>query len=544
MRHQPVNRYRTTVRAVLTLLVLSMVAAGCGSTAQVGLEGPAVAPDGQLGVAASEDGLALADDGLAAPDSGDAAAFDPAGGEIEGQAPSETTAGAAPGTTTAGGGAASGPSGATAGSGSSSDAASGGRSAAAPSGAGTGRMGPGVTAKEIVIGIPIADDSSPGNAELHGLEGVTQGDIERYYDIIREEMNKSGGIAGRKIRYSKFRYSTADGAQASQLEQAACAHWTQDDRAYIAGFSTTDNFLSCAEKNQLATTASTLTSSDDRTFAKYPHHLEISAMSLTRQMINLPAGLVAQKYFSRDYKLGVVTFDDPPFARAVDGTLAPQLARYGKKISNIQRVSRIRSNEDLGKLTAEMQSAVLRFKTDGITHVLIVDANGLLTLLFTRSAENQGYRPRYGMTSQNGPTALAAAVPEGQFDRAVGIGWVPNFDVPARELPANAPRDRCLAMFKKHGQEPADPNNAVIMAGVCEEMYFFKAAVEAGGPDVTVDSFVRGAEALRDSFPSYTSLGNNVFGPGRHAGAAFYRHIVYDRECVCFHYRGKLVRDA
>lgn len=527
-------------RPIAALVVLGMLAAGCGSTVQVGLQGAdgtgmQVAPG-----ALSSEGVVALDDGMTV-----------GGSTAPGAAGTNTTGTAVGGGGGAGGGsgavapAAGSPSGGTApattvGGSSDGDGGSGGESTPGSSDGqqGAGRMGPGVTADEIVIGIAIADEASKaGNENLLGASGMTQGDTERYYEIVRDDINRRGGIAGRKIRYSVFRYSTADGAQVSQLEQEACARWTQDDRAFAAELTSSDNFLTCAERNQLATTADVLSTSDDRTFATYPHHLQLSGMSLTRQMQIFPGGLDRQRYFEPGYRLGIVTYDHPAFARAVDGTLVPALQRLGKQVhTDIQRVTYLNSNEELGQLTAEMQSAVLRFKSQGITHVLIVEANALLTLLFTRSAENQDYRPRYGLNSQNGPTAIAGNVPPAQFRRAIGVGWAPQLDVPASELPANAARDRCFAMYAKEGQKPADANNGAIMAGICERMEFLKAAVEAGGPDVTIDSFARGAEALGDSFPSYTGLGNNVFGPGRHAGGAFYRLLAHDADCHCFHY--------
>lgn len=526
-----------TRRLHAALVVCTVLAAGCGSTVQVGLEGSTGQPaEGESGLAAPGEPLVAGDDGLTFEgDAGDAGAS--SGGAGGGGTAAGGAATASGGTTASGGGG---------GAAASSDAAAGGAGGSGQSGGtaagATGRMGPGITAKEIVIGIGIADDANTANEANLGTKGLTRGDTERYYNIMREKINKSGGIAGRKVRYSVFRFSNTN-TDSSRNEQAACAHWTQDDRAFTAMFSYSANFLSCAQKNGMSTTFSGLTYSDDRIYATYPTHIEHSAMSLTRQMLNLPKGLVAEKYFDKGYKLGVITYDQPTSARAVDGTLAPALARLGHKITDIRRISYLQSTNDLGKLTAEMQNAVLSFKTQGITHVIIVDEKGVLTLLATAAAENQNYRPRYGLNSQNGLTVIAGQVPPGQLNRAVGIGWFPQLDVPERELPPNAGRERCLATFSKHGEEPANANNAGVMVGICERINFVKAAVEAGLPDITAESFARGAESLGSSFPSAMGLRNNIFGPGRHAGAGYYRHVRYDRECNCFHYTSKPIRD-
>jgi hypothetical protein len=527
-------------RLTAVIATLGILAAGCGSTVQVGLEGA-----GPAGGEADSGMVAFEDDGLTmdSADAGDDGTFDTVddGTAAAGGAGGGAVAAGAAGTSGSGGGGSGGGGSGGAG-GAAAGSGGGGSGSRTSSGAGGGRMGPGVTADEIVIGIAIPDDGDTVNNANLGTDNLTQGDTERYYNLMREEINSSGGIAGRKIRYSIYRFSNTN-TNSTQMEQAACAHWTQDDRAFTATFSYSPNFLSCAQRNGLSTTFSGLTFSDDRIYATFPTHIEHSAMSLTRQMLNLPKGLVAEKYFDKGYKLGVITYDQPTAARAVDGTLKPALARLGHKITDIRRISYLESTNDVGKLTAEMQNAILSFKTQGITHVIIVDEKGVLTLLATAAAENQNYRPRYGLNSQNGLTVLASQVPPGQFNRAVGIGWFPQLDVPERELPRNPSRERCLATFKKHGQEPANANNAGVMVSICERINFVKASVEAGLPDITAESFARGAESLRGSFPSALGLGNNFFSPKRHAGAAFYRHVRYDPQCTCFHYTSKPIRD-
>ena len=124
-----------------------------------------------------------------------------------------------------------------------------------------------------MIGIAIADEGSPGNEEVFGVEGITTGNVERYFEIMAEAIAARGGIAGRAVRYSIYRFSTAEGAQFSTLEQAACTHWAQDDRAFVVGFTATDNFLGCAEDNGMVAFGDTLVVGDDATFAGFPHFL-------------------------------------------------------------------------------------------------------------------------------------------------------------------------------------------------------------------------------------------------------------------------------
>lgn len=201
----------------------------------------------------------------------------------------------------------------------------------------------------------------------------------------------------------------------------------------------------------------------------------------------------------------------------------------------MHQVALPQSVADFGALGASLQSAILRFQSEGITHVIITDVNASLTLLFTRAADGQGYRPRYGVTSQNGGSTVAALAPPGQLDRAVGIGWIPAFDVLAVEVPPNPAFDQCLATMAAAGEQPADTNNAVVMGQICEQLWLLDQAIEAGAPDVTADRAIAGLESLGGSAPSLSSF-TNVFGPNRHDGAGTYRTVAYDPACTCFHY--------
>lgn len=541
---------------IALLLVMVALATACGSTVQVGQGGLAV--DGSNGLSPSDAALASGDglsvDGTAGldPATGQPAAPGTAGGAAGTTNGGATIAGGSAGATTPG---ASGSGGRTAAGGSgtpgagSDDPASPGRapgtqpnSPRSPGGR-SGVVGPGVTATEITVGMTYATDNG-ANDELLGAAGITQGNQRRYWRIMRDQINAEGGIAGRKVRLSEYGYSTATGAEVARLESEACEYWARDDRAFVAsGFSNSDRFLTCLKSNGIASTGSTLMIQDDPAMVPFPGHFIPGGMSLTSQMVNMTRGLVALKYFDRGYKLGVVTTDTPPFVRSVEGTLRSSLAKHGLKIeAEVQRIRPLESTNDVAEITAQIQSAVLKFKTEDVTHVMIIEEDGLLTLLFARSAENQDYRPRYGVNSQNGGTLIAGVAPEGQFSRAVGIGWMPAIDVRASEMPNSPEARRCLAMFKREGEEPPDANVRAIMLSVCEDMRFFKASIERGLPDITYDSFRRGAESLGSSFPSFTGTGNAVIGPGHHAGVANYRHVRYDGGCTCFHYTSRLIR--
>src|SRR5690349_22550034 len=98
-------------------------------------------------------------------------------------------------------------------------------------------------------------------------------------------------------------------------------------------------------------------------------------------------------------------------------------------------------------MQAQISSAVLKFRSDGVTHVLIWDDNGVATLFFMQQADNQGYRPRYGINSGNNMQVVAQVVSKSQLTGATGIGWTPAFDIANADSPtskwANSARRAC-----------------------------------------------------------------------------------------------------
>lgn len=60
---------------------------------------------------------------------------------------------------------------------------------------------------------------------------------------------------------------------------------------------------------------------------------------------------------------------------------------------------------DDAKAIADIQAAQLRFRSDGVTHVIALEVNG--QVFFGRDADTRHYRPRYGVNSAGGLQGFA-----------------------------------------------------------------------------------------------------------------------------------------
>jgi hypothetical protein len=96
-------------------------------------------------------------------------------------------------------------------------------------------------------------------------------------------------------------------------------------------------------------------------------------------------------------KVGILAPDKADWKWVVPHVLVPELARRGIKVSPSDVViwHFPESTSGNGQAASEIQAAVLKFRSNGVTHVLPVEQNSLA--FFASAAEGQHYRPRYGV---------------------------------------------------------------------------------------------------------------------------------------------------
>ena len=512
------------LRKIALVIVVTLITAACGSTVP--------SQEQQLAEQAAEGGVAVDNGGLGTSGTGTGSL----GSDDFG---SSDFSGGTTGSGGAIGGSDSGSVGGSSGSGSIGGSSSGG---------GVDSTAHGVTASTITLGLPVAEDVSAGNQAL-GAGGATSIDMRRAWEAIVEDTNKNGGIQGHKVRAVYHTYSETSDQTEDQKAAEACTNWTQDHdvfAALITGFETY-NMSACMEQAGRAVVNGTAIRSffDERFFPKYPHTVVPFGADLNTQSTALVEGLVKQDYFSKGAKVGLLTFDDPPFVYATERSLQPALKRHGIELTDWVRLHGPKSYPEYGQFSSEVGNAAVKFKSEGITHVMILDIGANIAFFFMQAAERQQFRPRYGLTSQSGGTALAELLGDDARNQLKGsrsIGWAPAIDLQAEDDPnskANEPRKRCLALMHKAGVEMSSRNAEGIAATLCDEMWFLKATLEAGGRTITLDSFLAGVDEIGTSYVSaVTPFGINV-SDSRHDGLGAVASMSYVSDCNCFKYTSK-----
>jgi hypothetical protein len=440
------------------------------------------------------------------------------------------------------------------GSGASGSGSSGGSRSGGVGGSSTGAaVGPGVSATTINVGIVYAVNSGAANAAI-GAAGISQGDEKANYTVLINDINAHGGVAGRKIVPVWHSVDAESTTSASDQYQAACDDLTQDHKVYVALAGNDETLLQCLHNRGVAAVSSNLTRADAAVFRRFPYYFEINSLSLDRVATAEVAALKAQNWFSgwntgsgqpasTRAKVGVVTFDFPSFARATDQVLIPALAKqgYAPAPADVARVPFIQQESDVGAAEPAVSSAVLKFRSDGVTHVIILEGSGTISLLFGTNADKQRWYPRYGANSQDGFEALAdsGAYPKSQLNGALGIGWQPSLDIAPSENPPNSPytnaaQRKCLALYQAHGITFSDQNSKGVGYLDCSDIWFFRDVVNRTTA-LTRDGFLAAANGIGSSFESLNVIATRL-DAAHHDAIAAVRYWAYKPECGCMRY--------
>jgi ABC-type branched-subunit amino acid transport system substrate-binding protein len=390
-----------------------------------------------------------------------------------------------------------------------------------------------VTDTTITIGANYVQDAN-AVANSIGVSNVNTQDGRTLAQVVVDDLNAHGGVAGRKLQvvWHPRQYNSQETYDAQ--DQEACADFTQDHKVFAAiAAGARANFLSCMHKAGSAVIGGANSTSVDTTAHRYPYYVESDSLGWSRQMRSLVPALKQGGYFSPGYKLGVLSYDTPGGHEVVDRTLNPALKAVGAKASEVAYLPPNQSFADNGPNVQQLQGIVLKFQSEGITHVLMLAVDGGLPLIFSRVADGQHYRPRYAVTSIWGLSAVSSDYADGQLDGAMGIGWMPALDYVAKDdaTASSAERKRCIAVYRARGISQQNAADLQSQLEICQLLWFFRDAVQAAGV-ISRDGLLAGAAKLgrRDSPATY----GTQFVRGHTDGAYAVQPLKYVGDCTCF----------
>jgi hypothetical protein len=225
---------------------------------------------------------------------------------------------------------------------------------------------------------------------------------------------------------------------------------------------------------------------------------------------------------------------DTPIARRVGAVVRKESARVGFPLA---------SEVYLAAGGTDASGAVLRLKSDGITHVLYCD---LTLFAVAQQAESQHYRPRYGVSTFNTPVLfLQGLVSDSQLAGSVGVGFAPTLDVDAQhDLASGGPAGEaaCRALAKRHGVTYSGSRRLAqgILYDTCDILALVVSAAKATNA-LDGTAVMRGIGLVGSQLRSAYTFTSGL-SPSVRANPSSTRDLFFDGSCRCYQYRGGLTR--
>jgi hypothetical protein len=421
-------------------------------------------------------------------------------------------------------------------------------------GAGPGSIGgtipaaaaPGVTANTIYIGAQYQENSRAANAAV-GAGAIAIADTRPYYNIVIEDINAHGGLAGRKVVPIYYGYDATSTRSTDEQDQAACAKWTQDNRVFaiLLGGPIIDE---CAKRAGVINLG--YNGAIPETYQQYPTRIDIDSFNMVRVGSVTVDQLADNGYFTKGARIGLVTWDDPNYRQAIDRGYVAALKRHGLSTAiPTAYLSVPQAPQELSQTSADVSAAVLKFNTRGITHVMILDGPAgacggtCITLEWVKQADSQRYYPRYGFNDQNSAKEvydLGLFTPR-EMRGSISVGWIDLDASYDKGWQSNPAREACYDLMRKHGADVSDVNSQGPALGACTELWFIRAAISRLRGPLSVRGFIDGVNRLGYSYLSAASYAN-FFSASRHDGAAGVRIARFVDSCECFSFNDGMVR--
>ena len=409
--------------------------------------------------------------------------------------------------------------------------------------------GRGWTKTTISIGYVTQNDFNKTVAAA-GYSSINAGDQVGDIEAVLAAINKAGGLFGRKVIGVDRDNSSADVSGDPQGTAQSNCDYFKNDKQVIAVLNLqsaldTANFRTCMHKARIPVMSLSIQPITQSILQSLQGYLiPLLTPTYDRLAPVLVSRLTAQKFFTgwdttngvssaAPVKTGLLVTNDNQ-GKEVEGLLVKALTGAGRT-PVVFRYAPTGSQQQ-----SDFQSAVLQFRSAGITHVL---ADGANLAVFMIQAQSQNYRPRYGISSYSAPQPfLQGLAPASQLVGSMGVGSAPTIDVNAPQDPGGTPGSAyCKKVLADGGQTFSGKRFAEAVAfALCDGLRAtVGAAVASGG--LTGPEIVRGIASSGPTFPTAFAFVSGLSADNSALPGAG-RDLAYGSACSCFAYSGSSYR--
>jgi ABC-type branched-subunit amino acid transport system substrate-binding protein len=377
----------------------------------------------------------------------------------------------------------------------------------------------GVTEDEIVLGVLATDEG------FFAAAGI---DTKKHEEVLQpfvDEINEQGGINGRTVVVRVTRY---DPLSADSM-QAACVQQAEDHKVFAAIAQA--GFYGDAEVCMATKQVPLLTGNGSSAHTNHDREkgwVRQTQQNKDRNIKNWIDWMVSVGMLTPQTKTGILDVDVPEDKQLVEQVVLPYLQQLG-----MQAPERATLSASIAQTPAEAQSAVLKFRGEGVQLVLPF-VSFLRMLVFAQQADAARYKPGYSVSDFGLlSTDAMAGMPPSQWEGVTGITTFRTGENEAGQLSSHAASQECNAVYNRYGQtlKPDDGVEIAQMLHYCEHLALWADAARRAGVNPTRQSFL-GALASTGTWSYRVALTERLtFAPDKYDGADLFKVVRWQSAC-------------
>jgi hypothetical protein len=352
-------------------------------------------------------------------------------------------------------------------------------------------------------------------------------------------INARGGMNGRRLQVVEYEWNSQSDNW-SQDAATACALFTQDHHVAVVldtAFGTIGGFRTCLQKSHVLVIQSA-PEGDESSSAAASLHASTFNLTADRAYPAVLRGLHETGYLTASSKVGVIVESCPEMTDGYQRGVRPVFASLGLKAPLEATVSCTNAFADAGPAASAIGNDVLRFRSAGVDRVMFVSDNeSVMLLLFATSADSQGYRPGYLLSSNAQAQALRSQLPSAQQPQLHGVGHQTFNDVDG--VTPSPTDDRCKGIIAAAGLRPAAYADYGVLVFECGPFLLLERALSDTDGDASAAALAAAIASLGSAFVAPGLVdGATEFSSTRHDGPARVRAFGYVASCTCMRYSG------
>jgi len=383
---------------------------------------------------------------------------------------------------------------------------------------------PGLSASRIKVAVLLVSIAGPAGNGVFGVPSPAA--QQSYYQAAIDAVNTRGGVACRQVVAQYYEANPADQNDLRQkcLDISDAGVFAVLDAGVYAQFPLVD----CYAQHKIPYFGSYLLAGSQQR-AGYPYLFSFNLLDTVYR--DAVFALRDRGYFTSANgfsKLGFIYHDcDSKLVDHFKGWLAQAGVSSSQLVPYSVGCPTALTTADV------LQQAILKFQREGVTHLTSLAFVGDFAS-FTRIAQQQGFKPKYGLADDAVvPLSYGSQPPDpDNIDGAIAITGSRAGENTTPGSTPTAGTARCNEAFKRKGigpvySLPASAGNA------CSNVWMFVAAASHAG-SLARDALASGLTAAKSTELSYPVGPNDFSPPGTTTGGQYWGPLQFRKSCRCW----------